>query len=148
MTQQLPESIEVETKNTLNIHRLEEIYDRIDSLLNQKELTQSEYEFLLNTHRKQLKFVLDLNLLPSYEFINRQLGEQFSQGLFKVDPGEILAEEFEIIEAEAIKLNRARVKYIQGIGTFTFDRNRTPENSQNPLKLLFEYLKKIWKSIV
>jgi hypothetical protein len=147
MTQKLIKSIELETKQILNIHQLERIYIRIDSLFNQQELTQSEYESLLNTHRKQLKFVLDLNLLPDYEFITRQLDEQFSQGLVKVDPGEILAEEFEIIEAEAIELNRARVRYIQEIATFGFDRDRIRKNSRNPLKLLFEYFKKLWQSI-
>jgi hypothetical protein len=150
MTEKLRKTLEIEVKKNLYLEKMEDISSQIDCLLNAKKITQAEYDSLLQTQKKQLKFILDLNLLPRYEFICHSLEKEFSQILVKVDPGEILAEEFEIIEREAMKLNLTRVKYIQEnlyhnsqVTSTLSDHHKIP---LNPVQLFLKHLNQIWQS--
>lgn len=100
-------------KNILSLNQLKDMSSEIKSCFEQKQLNPKEYDYLLESKKQQLKIILDLNLLPNYEFISRSLKKQFYSRLTKADPGEILLEEFQIIEQELINLNLARVEYIQ-----------------------------------
>jgi hypothetical protein len=149
MTEKIRESLEIKTRKILLLDELEDLSSQIDALFKQKKITQLEYESLLQTQKKQLKLILDLNLLPSYEFICHSLEKQSSQILVKIDPGEILQEEFEIIEREAIKLNMTRVKYIQDNLYHNYRTASTLSEHQkiplNPVRLLLKYLKNFWR---
>ncbi len=95
--------------------RLDEIQacaDQIDICYHQEKILEQEHQDLLDTYKKQLKLVLDLNLLPAQSTIDASL-EQQSIVTAKADSAEITAEEFQIIEKEAVRLNRARLDYIQ-----------------------------------
>ena len=113
MNKILYQSLETKVKQIIYFHEVDDFLSQINSLFKEQKLTQSEYNSLLNITKKQLKLTLDLNLLPSYEHISLNLTEKYSQTLMKLDPGEIIAAEFEIIEQEAMNLNLAKVKYIQ-----------------------------------
>ena len=113
MTKILYQSLEMKVKQIIYFHEVDDFFSEINFLLEEQKLTQSEYESLLIIAKKQLKLTLDLNLLPNDKHISLNLTEKYPQTLIKLDPGEIIAAEFEIIEQEARKLNQARVKYIQ-----------------------------------
>ena len=113
MNKILYQSLETKVKQIIYFHEVDDFLSQINSLFKEQKLTQSEYNSLLNITKKQLKLTLDLNLLPSYEHISLNLTEKYPQTLIKLDPGEIIAAEFEIIEQEAMNLNLAKVKYIQ-----------------------------------
>ncbi|MDJ0798881.1 MAG: hypothetical protein QNJ51_19025 [Calothrix sp. MO_167.B12] len=150
MTEELQKTLENEIEKILYLYEMKDFDSKLDSLFADKKITQLEYDSLLSTKKLQLKFILDLNLLPSYEFISHSLESESDQILVKVDPGEILVEEFEIIEREVMQLNLSRVSYIQT--NFCEDSRPTSSLSKNhqitlnPVQLLFKYLNKIWQS--
>lgn len=113
MTKKQKTNLENEIKQILHLYEMEDFSAKLDSLFQEKKIKQSEYDELQKLKKIQLKLILDLNLLPSYEFIQHGLEKQFKRISPKADPGEILAEDFQIIEQQAINLNLARVKYIQ-----------------------------------
>lgn len=100
-------------KQILHLYEMEDFSARLNSLLQETKINQSECDDLQKLTKIRLKLILDLNLLPSYEFICHSLEKQSNEILAKADPGEILTEDFQIIEQQAINLNLARVKYIQ-----------------------------------
>lgn len=113
MTKKQKKILENEIKQILHLYEMEILSVRLDSLLQETKINEVEYDELQKLKKLQLKLILDLNLLPSYEFIHHSLEKQLDQILTKAEPGEILAEDFQIIEQQAINLNLARVKYIQ-----------------------------------
>ncbi len=109
MTWQLLGELKRRIEQTIRVYEIDDLMQEILTLLEQGNLTQEEYDYLLYIKTKQLKIVLDLNLLPDQAFIFRRLQQDHLQIPVKADPGEILVEEFEIIEQEFIKLNLRRV---------------------------------------
>ena len=144
MTKILYQSLETKVKQIIYFHEVDDFFSEINSLFNEQKLTESEYNSLLNITRKQLKLTLDLNLLPSYEYISLNLTEKFPQTLVKLDPGEIIAAEFEIIEQEAMNLNLAKVKYIQDnfMQRVSVAAPITPKQDvkRKPRRSLFKYI--------
>lgn len=113
MKKTLYQSLTKQVKQMIYFYEIDHFSSQINSLLEEQKLTQLEYDSLLKIAKKQLKHTLDLNLLPNYEYIFKILAEKYNHYLIKIDAGEIVEAEFEIIEQEARKLNQARVKYIQ-----------------------------------
>ncbi len=113
MTKKQYQQLENRIQKILALNQLEDLASEISFCLEQQELSQEEYDLLQDIKKTQLKLILDLNLLPDYEFIARSLEQKSSLILAKADPGEILLEEFQIIEQELINLNLTRVKFIQ-----------------------------------
>ncbi len=144
MNKILYQSLETKVKQIIYFHEVDDFLSQINSLFKEQKLTQSEYNSLLNITRKQLKLTLDLNLLPSYEHISLNLTEKYSQTLMKLDPGEIIAAEFEIIEQEAMNLNLAKVKYIQDnfLQKFSVAAPITPKQDvkRKLMRSLFKYI--------
>lgn len=144
MNKILYQSLETKVKQIIYFHEVDDFLSQINSLFKEQKLTQSEYNSLLNITRKQLKLTLDLNLLPSYEHISLNLTEKYPQTLIKLDPGEIIAAEFEIIEQEAMNLNLAKVKYIQDnfLQKFSVAAPITPKQDvkRKLMRSLFKYI--------
>ena len=113
MTTELIELLTDRIKQAIRLNEINDFADKLASCYQQGEITESEYVNLLNLHKEHLKIVLDLNLLPERKSIDAHLKNQFPQGVVKIDPAEIIPEEFQIIEQEAMRLNRARLEYIQ-----------------------------------
>lgn len=149
MTDTLYQSLLSKIKQIFYLSEIEVFSAQINSLFSEQKLTQSEYNSLQNRSEKQLKLILDLNLLPSYEHIFYNLTENYSQTSIKIAPGEIVAAEFEIIEQEAINLNLAKVKYIQDRflqnNHLASSANEVREIVRNPVQLLFKYISEIWQ---
>lgn len=150
MTDTLYQSLESKIKQIFYLSEIEVFSAQINCLFTEQKLTQLEYNSLQNRIEKQLKLILDLNLLPSYEHIFYNLTENYSQTSIKIDPGEIVAAEFEIIEQEAINLNLAKVKYIQDRFLQNHHLASSPNEVReiviNPLQLLFKYISEIWQA--
>lgn len=144
MTKILYQSLETKVKQIIYFHEVDDFFSEINFLLEEQKLTQSEYESLLIIAKKQLKLTLDLNLLPSDKHISLNLTEKFPQTLVKLDPGEIIAAEFEIIEQEAMNLNLAKVKYIQDnfMQRVSVAAPITPKQDvkRKPRRSLFKYI--------
>lgn len=115
MAWQLLEELKRRIEQTIRVYEIDDLTQKIFTLLEQGSLTQEEYDYLLYIKIKQLKIVLDLNLLPDQAFIFRRLQQDHLQIPVKVDSGEILVEEFEIIEQEFIKLSLDRVAYTHSV---------------------------------
>lgn len=149
MTEQLYQSLIAKVEQIFYLPEVEIFSEGINCLFSEQKLTQSEYDSLQNITKKQLKLILDLNLLPSYEYIFDNLTEKHSPTSTKLDQGEIVIAEFEIIEQEAINLNLAKVKYIQDNFWQNYSLvsifNNKLKTTKNPIKLLFKYISKIWR---
>ncbi len=135
MTKKLYKFLKNAIKENLYLYEIEDFSRQVDDFFAQAKLTQPEYDELTTIIKQQLKFILDLNLLPRYEFISDNLKAQETELLVKVDPGEIIKEEFEIIEQEAINLNLAKVKYIQENFCNNYPLKRNFNQKQKPNKV-------------
>ncbi|MCF6212185.1 MAG: hypothetical protein L3K24_16300 [Gammaproteobacteria bacterium] len=113
MAWQLLEELKRRIEKTVRLYEIDDLKQEISTLLEYGDLTPEECDYLIYIKRKQLKIVLNLNLLPDRAFISRRLQQNYSQIPIKADFDEILEEEFEIIEQECINLNLGWVAYIQ-----------------------------------
>lgn len=144
MTKKLYKSLKNAIKENLYLYEIEDFSRQVDDFFAQSKLSQLEYDELAKIIKQQLKFILDLNLLPCYELISNNLQAQETELLVKVDPGEIIKAEFEIIEQEAINLNLARVKFIQENFCNNYPQRRNFSQKQKPNKVN----NKIWQKLV
>lgn len=113
MSKELTERLTCGIRQAVRLDEIEEFTDKLAFYYQHGELAESEYADLRELHQKQLKIVLDLSLLPERSLIDAHVDSQAAAAIEKVDPAEISAAEFEVIEQEAIRLNGARLNHIQ-----------------------------------
>lgn len=110
MTWKVLGKLKYEIEKTIRLYELENLLEEISSLLDQELLTTDEYDYLLYIKSKHLPTVLNLGLLPDHMYISSRLIKEYDHVTIKKEPGEIVEEEFEIIEQNLLELNSARLR--------------------------------------
>jgi hypothetical protein len=110
MTWNTLKKLKYEIEKTIRLYELEYLMEKTSSLLEQELLTTDEYNYLLYIKSKHLPTILNLGLLPDHSYISSRLMKEYDHITIKKEPGEIVEEEFEIIEQNFLELNLARLK--------------------------------------
>lgn len=143
MTKELTELLSDKIRQSLRLHEINDLTNQLKVCYQQAEISESEYTHLLGISKEQLKIVLDFNLLPDRQFIDVHVKNYAPQGVVKIDEAEIVLEELQVIEQEAIRLNSARLEYIQD--NFFIDSNaaNSTKNPPPPNNLIEKILKRL-----
>lgn len=149
MTKELTELLSDKIKQSVRLHEINDLADKLRVCYQQAKISDSEYTHLLDIYKDQLKIVLDFNLLPDRQFIDVHVKNYAAQGVVKIDEAEMVLEELQVIEQEAIRLNGARLEYIQD--NFFIDSDAVnsrkkappPNNSIEPNNSIDKILKRL-----
>lgn len=95
----LIEKLKQEIKQTVTVSELDTLMIKIRQQVKTGELTTQEYYFLMFVEKKHLAAnITPVNVIPD-------LSSDMTSNNFKVDPCEIIAEEFEAIENNLTKIS-------------------------------------------